>query len=235
MFYYTEALRESRAAGLEVFAGTEDNLYGRLARDPQLEQIFQEAMARRSRHSNGALVEHVRFSAYPRILDVGGGNGENLVTIGRRFPNVGGTLMDFPTVADRARLRFQAEGFVDRFTAEGRNFLAEEFPAGYSCVLMGHLTPIFSPETNRELFRKAYAALDPGGILCVYAPFVYDDETGPPDSALLSPYFLCTVNGQGRHYSVREVTTWMTEAGFLDLQRRQLTVADHVLIGRRPR
>lgn len=235
MFHYAEAVREARAAGLQVFGGTEDNLYGRIAHDPMLEETFHNAMAKRSHESNGALVQCVRFSEFPRVLDVGGGSGENLSTIARSHANVRGTLLDFPSVAERARQRFAQEGFQDRLEAEGRNFLQEEFPTGYSCVLMAHLTPIFSEATNRDLLRKAFAALVPGGLLCICAPFVDDDESGPLSSAILSPYFLCTVNGQGRHYSVKEVTAWVRESGFAELQGCALTPSDRVLVAIKPR
>ena len=234
MFHYEAAVKEARPAGLEVFEGTEDNLYGRLARQPKLEECFHTTMNLRSRVSNRLLVQRVRFNEFPRVLDVGGGAGENLSTIAGHHPSVTGTLLDFPTVADRARERFAAEGLQSRFEAVGKDFLKEEFPTGYSCVLMAHLTPIFSETTNRELLRKAFDALVPGGMICICAPFMNDDETGPLDSALLSPYFLCTVNGQGRHYSLKETKAWLQDAGFVQIDHCDLSWNDQVLVGIRP-
>jgi cyclopropane fatty-acyl-phospholipid synthase-like methyltransferase len=234
MFHYCEAIKECRAAGLEVFEGTEDNMYARIARRPDLEEVFHTMMSQRSRMTNRKLTERIRFSQYPRVLDVGGGAGENLSTIARHHRAVTGTLLDFPTVAERARERFAAEGLQARLEAVGKNFLVEDFPNGYSCVLMAHLTPIFSEATNRELFRKAYQALNPGGLLCINAPFMDDDETGPLESALLSPYFLCTVNGQGRHYSMKETKAWLADAGFTNIEHDELALQDKVLVALKP-
>lgn len=79
MFYYFESITQSRAAGLEVFKGDEDNLYAKLTHDPKVEQIFHEFMETRSRVTNAEFVELVKFSNFSQILDVGGGNGDETV------------------------------------------------------------------------------------------------------------------------------------------------------------
>src|SRR5262245_30907793 len=45
MFRFYDALKEKRNVGLEEFSGDEPTLYQRLARDPFLEKVFQDAMA----------------------------------------------------------------------------------------------------------------------------------------------------------------------------------------------
>jgi hypothetical protein len=234
MFHHTEAIKECRAAGLEEIEGTEDNLYARLAHNPRLEETFHKVMSSFSHLGNRALAERVRFAEFTPILDVGGGDGENLATIARAQPGITGTLLDFPTVAERARQRFAADGLDHCLSTIGKNFLAEEFPQGFGCVLMAHLTPIFSEATNRELLSKAFVALKPSGMLCIFAPFMDDDETGPMTSAMLSTYFLCTVNGQGRHYSMKETRRWIEDAGFVQIEQCILTAMDSVLIARKP-
>jgi hypothetical protein len=67
-------------------------------------------------------------------------------------------------------------------------------------------------------------------MLCIYAPFMNDRQTGPLQSALSSPYFLCTVNGEGRPYSWRETSAWLEEAGFVSITRVSLSPSEGGLL-----
>ena len=231
MFHYAEAVREGRAAGLSVFPGDEDNMYQRLAHDPPLQKLFHESMQARSRIANAEFLNRIDFSKFRRILDVGGGNGENILAVATRYASVQGTLFDFPPVAEMAARHFAAQGMGARLQARGGNIFEDDFPAGHDCVLFCHFTPIFSEATNRGLVKRAYAALEPGGMVCIFAPFMHDGETGPLQSAFSSPYFLCTVNGEGRHYSWRETSAWLGEAGFADITRVRLVADEGALLG----
>lgn len=235
MFLYETAIREGRPAGLDVFAGDGTNLYARLSADAELERIFHAGMATRAAEGSAALAASVRFDDFSPVLDVGGGTGHNLTAIAGRHPRVTGTLIDYPTVTGRAATTFAAAGLTDRLEARGVDFLAESFPSGYACVLLAHLTPIFAPAVNRRLLEQAWGALEPGGIVCVYGPLMDDTETGGLASAILSPYFLCVVNGQGRHYTRGETCEWLRLAGFEEIEHRQVSLNDHLVVGRKPR
>ena len=82
--------------------------------------------------------------------------------------------------------------------------------------------------------RKAYEVLEPGGLACIYAPFMDNYESGPLLSALASPYFLCTVNGKGRHYSRRETASWLEVAGFVNIIKAKLIRNEGVILGFKP-
>jgi cyclopropane fatty-acyl-phospholipid synthase-like methyltransferase len=234
MFYYFDSVTQCRAAGLDVFNGEEDNLYARLTHHPNLEKIFHEAMQARSKATNLEFVKLVRFSKFSRILDVGGGSGENLSTIAHYHPRATGTLLDFPSVAKIAAKRFRDEGLSNRFKAVGLDIFAEDFPKGHNCILFCHFTPIFSEKICRKLVRKAYEALESNGLVCIYTTLMRDDERGPLHSALLSPYFLCTVSGVGRHYSWKETRSWLQEAGFINITKAKLIRSDGVVLGFKP-
>lgn len=231
MFHYAEAVRQERPVGLQVFRGEEDNLYGRLAHDPGLQTVFHQAMRVRSRMTNAEFLDRVDFSGFKRVLDVGGGDGENILAIAKRHPDLQGTLFDFPPVAEMAARQFAEQGLHERLKALGGNIFEEDFPQGHDCVLFCHFTPNFSQAANRGLMKRAHVALEPGGMVCIYATFLNDRETGPFQAAMISPYFLCTLNGQGRHYSWREASSWLKEAGFADITRVRLPLDEGVLLG----
>ena len=234
MQYFTESLREGRAAGLRAFPGNEEILYGLLDRDPQLQKVFWEAMNLRTSRVNREFLKRIDFSGFDNILDVGGGDGKIVVAIAQRCPRPKMTLLDFPSVAEKANRRFAERGLTDRLQAVGSDILHDDFPPGQDCVLFCHIMGNLSPENNQSMLRRAYAALKPGGMVCAYSAFTNDSETGPLSSAMLSAYFLCTVSGQGRQYTRRETAEWLQAAGFDEITRVKLQFNHGVILGRKP-
>jgi trans-aconitate methyltransferase len=181
--------------------------------------------------SNPAFLDRVDFSRFNRILDVGGGDGKNLVQFAARWPGLGGTLFDFPAVALAAQKRFTEHGLSDRFKVHGGNVLEDAFPEGHDCMLFNRFTHTFALATNLRLLKRAYAALEPGGMVCLRSAFMNDKKTGPLRAVMPSPYFLCTVNGEGRVYSWAEMSACLEEAGFSLITRVPLLLGDGALLG----
>jgi SAM-dependent methyltransferase len=233
MHYLEESLRENRAAGLEALPGTGDNLYERIDGNADLQQVFYNMMNARTRVVNEFFVQLVDFSKFQRVLDVGGGDGQILEAIATRYPHLQGTLLEFPSVAEKANQRFASCGLSNRLQAVAVDILQDDYPGGHDCLLFCHVNGNHSPETNAKLLRRAFDALVPGGVICVYSAFMHDDATGPLSSALVSAYFFCTVTGEGRQYSWQEVETWLKSAGFVDVTRQWIVQNHGIILGRK--
>ena len=234
MQHFETALREARAAGLDAFPGDEDTLYGRIERDPELQAVFYAAMNARTRTINDLFLDRIDFSPIRRVLDVGGGDGEILMAIALRYPHLQGTLLEIPTVAAKAAERFAKHRLEARLEAVAADMLHDEYPTGHDCVLFCHVNGNHSPDTNRNLLRRAFAALTPGGLVGLYSAFMHDDASGPLSSAMLSAYFYCTISGQGRQYSWQESEIWLNDAGFTDITRTTIVQNHGVILGRKP-
>lgn len=231
MARFFEAAKAGANVGLAEFQGTENDLYGRLTHHPDLEKIFQDAMESISVQSNRMLAESVDFSRFRHVLDVGGGNGSNIIELARHHPSLRATVFDSPTVCRIARENILKAGFADRLgAAEGDAFL-DEFPAGVDVILFAHFMTIWSPEKNRTLLHKACRSLPAHGAAIVFNMMQRNDGTGPLSAAMGSPYFLTLATGEGMLYTWNEYAAWMKEAGFSRVLTHRL-VRDHgVVIG----
>jgi precorrin-6B methylase 2 len=179
-----------------------------------LERIFQEAMEAISVQANAMLRDHVDFSHVRSLVDVGGGNGTNVIEIARKYPHLKASVFDSETVCRLARDNFHRSGLGDRLSAIEGNCFADEFPRGTDCLLFAHFFTIWSESENRGLLEKAYRALPAGGSVIVFNMMQADEETGPLSAALGSPYFLTLATGKGMLYTWGEYETWLREAGF---------------------
>lgn len=228
LWWLLESVRAFRNVGLEEFPGTEPTLYQRLAHDPELERIFQDAMQELSVQANQGLVENLNLSEVRHLVDVGGGDGTNLIALAKRFPHLRGTVFDSPSVCEIARQHIAAQGLADRLDVVPGNCFSDPLPYG-DAYLFCHFFTIWSAAKDKALLKKCYAALPSGGRVILFNMMQEDDETGPLTAALGSPYFLAVATGEGMLYTWGEYESWMREVGFQNLFRKRLPL-DHGLI-----
>jgi hypothetical protein len=230
-----DAVRENRNVGLREFRGDEPTIYQRLAHYPELEQVFQEAMQELSVHANAALARFVDFSDVSHVVDVGGGDGTNLIALVHRWPHLRGTVFDSPTVCQIARRNIHASGLGDRLDVVVGDSFVDPLPTGADCMMFCHFFTIWSGQEDRQLLRKAYDALPAGGKVIVFNMMQRDDETGPLTAAIGSPYFLTLATGKGMLYPWHDYVTWMKEAGFVRVRTQRLPRDHGVVMGSKER
>lgn len=225
---YVRALRENRNTGLERFPGPGRTLYERLAAHPVLEKVFQDAMA--GMPSNRFLSEVLPLEGGEHLCDCGGGAGRNAVALCRKHPALRVTIFDHPTVCSKAQERALVEGLADRIATHTGNFLQDPFPAGIEAVLYSHIGSIFSAETNISVFRRACAALPPGGRLFIFNMVPRDDHSGPLSVTCGSVYFHALATGEGFMHSVPEYEAMLREAGFGRVESIRPLPVEHALV-----
>src|SRR6266542_5604697 len=92
-----------------------EKLYGMgvfdfLSRDPEKARIFDAAMTGVHGRETAAMLDAYDFSGIGVLADVGGGNGEVIASILKRYPAMRGILFDQPSVIERSRANLHAAG-----------------------------------------------------------------------------------------------------------------------------
>jgi L-tyrosine C(3)-methyltransferase len=233
MSHFADAIRANANVGLQEFPGTESTLYERLAHDERLERIFQDAMKSISVQANAMLVRSLDFRDAKYLVDVGGGNGTNIVAFARRFPHLRAAVFDSASVCELARSNIANEGLSDRLAVWPGDCFVDPFPREADAILFAHFFTIWSEERNRQLLRKCFDSLPPGGAVIIFNMMQRDTENGPLSAAMGSPYFLTLATGEGMLYTWREYSQWMRDAGFRSIERRALPRSHGLIIGRK--
>lgn len=229
MYWFHDSIKSNRNLGLNAFEGDEGTLYERLAHEPKLEKIFQDAMEAISVHANDVLSQYVDFSGVRHLVDVGGGNGTNVITLAAKYPSLRATVFDSPSVCKIAKDNIDRVGLSQRLGAIAGNCFNDALPSDADCFLFCHFFTIWSAAENRQLLKKAFEALPAGGRVVVFNMMQSDAEDGPLTAAWGSPYFLTLATGKGMMYCWKEYETWMKEAGFATVERLQLP-RDHGVV-----
>jgi SAM-dependent methyltransferase len=228
----------SPAILLEALHAGKPSVYGKAdpwaehEADPEKARRFTAAMHSISERPAAGLAEVVDFSGARRVLDVGGGSGALSLAIASAWPGVECVIWDLPVVCPIAREYAAAAGLADRVTAAPGDMFAEPFPAGFDVVLLSQILHDWSIERDRELVRKAHAALPPGGRLLLHEKLVDDDGTGPVANALVNLDMLVWTEGQ--QLTEAGLRTMLAAAGFGRIERSATAGYWSVVTGWKP-
>ena len=124
----------------------------------------------------------------------------------------------------------QAEGLSAAVEVVAGDYRRDPIGAGYDLVFLSAIIHSNSVEQNQLLFRKAAAALAPGGRLVVQDFLMEEDRSGPAQAALFALNMLVGTES-GDTYTESEVRTWMAEAGFHGMTRLDTPAGTNIVIG----
>jgi SAM-dependent methyltransferase len=149
-----------------------------------------------------------------KILDVAAGSGAWSLAFARAIPEARVTTVDFPEMAPITR------GFAGKFGVAARYDYLEgdlrqvDFGRDrYDLVILGHIIHSEGEKHGKELLRKSYEALRPGGKLLI-AEYVPNDARTGPAMPLLFGLNMLLQTEEGNVFTLREYRAWLKAAGF---------------------
>ena len=174
-------------------------------------------ISRPEHDANAALVD---VESPARLVDVAGGHGGFAMAMCRRHPELRATVLDLPPSAAVGRKIVAEQGFSDRVEFREGDVLELGLGENLDVVSVFNLIHHLPEERDRELVRMARAALRPGGAL------VIGDSARPEPGGRMSAHgavssLLFYAWSHSRNFSPSEVSAWMEDAGFEDVQVHQ--------------
>jgi hypothetical protein len=176
----------------------------------------------------GALfLEAVDLTGRRSLADIGGGPGTYSILACQRYPGLRATVFDLPATAAITREVIGQHGLTARIGVQEGSWETDEFGRGYDAALLSNVLHGAGSQAGMKL-RKAYAALEAGGLLAVQEFVLNDAKTGPLVPALF--------NVMVGAYSRAELAGEIEKAGFVDVQAagQDAAVGSLWLTARRP-
>jgi hypothetical protein len=130
------------------------------AEQPELAELFNQTMTSISKLTDACVVAGYDFSAYPTIVDVGGGHGPLLAAILAAAPASRGVLYDPPLVVASAPILLREHDVADRVRiAEGSFF--DSVPGGGDAYVLKNIMHDWPDEKAVQILRNVRAAAGP--------------------------------------------------------------------------
>jgi SAM-dependent methyltransferase len=200
--------------------------YGRdfwddLDADPGLRRSFDDQMAWRFRTQLRQIADGLDWSRFPRIVDVGGGDGNLLAAILRTHPTVRGEVLDFAPSVNAAADRFAAAGLTARTGVVAGSFF-DPLPTGADAYVLCDITHDWSDDHVRALFTRCREAVATHGTVVVIEAL-----RGLGSGTAMDLSMLMCFGGQER--TVEELAALATDCG-LRLQATTLVADDRTAL-----
>ena len=185
-----------------------------IAANPEQAKVFDEAMATFAPITAAAIAASYDFSAFRKLVDVGGGDGSLLIGILRAYPDLDGIVFDLPHAAEKARTKISTAGLQSRCEAIGGDFF-KEVPAGAHAYILKHVIHDWNDERAAAILRNVHRAMPPQARLLiaegVYPPRI--DESDMARGAATNDVNMLVCTG-GRQRSEAEFRSLLARAGF---------------------
>lgn len=173
-----------------------------------------------------AVLEAYDFRRHRTVMDVGGGLGAFLSTVGAAHSGLGLVLVDLPPVAALAEARFAAGPMKDRLRIEPRDMLRDPLPEGADLVTLVRVVHDHDDRAVRLLLSSIRRALAPGGTLLIAEPMAGIKGAEAMADAYFGFYLWAM--GRGAPRRPEELKVLLNEAGFQDV--RQLKTIEPLLV-----
>jgi len=181
--------------------------------DPEDQKAFIGAMHVVGRVHAAGIVRVINPGPARRLIDVGGASGTYTIAFLEASAAMAATLFDLPGVVEMGRARIAEAGLTDRVTIAAGDFHTDPLPPGHDLALLSAIIHMNSPEENRDLYRKTFSALVPGGRIVIRDHVMTPDRTAPGSGALFAVNMLVATPGGGT-YTFEEIKAGLEAAGF---------------------
>jgi ubiquinone/menaquinone biosynthesis C-methylase UbiE len=173
-------------------------------------KVFDAAMVGIHGRESAAVQSAYDFSSINTIVDIGGGNGSQLIALLQANPSMRGVLFDLPHVIERAKPNLAAAGLADRCELIAGSFF-DSVPAGADAYFMRHIIHDWDDEKSLTILRNCHRAMPAGGRVLVVESVI------PPGNEPFAGKFLDLVMlliPGGKERTADEYRTLFAQAGF---------------------
>jgi SAM-dependent methyltransferase len=181
---------------------------------PEYRRRFTWAMHHRTLETAPAIAGEINLRHARSLLDLGGGPGTYALAFLAKNPQLRATVCDREAALEVARKIAATHRAGRRLSYLALDFTKEPIPGTYDVVWYSNVLHIYSPEDNQAVFRRALAALAPGGRLIIQDAFLHDREGLYPAEATLFAVSMLLFTEGGNTYTVAETAMWLRSAGF---------------------
>jgi hypothetical protein len=172
-----------------------------------------------------ALLEHYDFSSAQTLVDVGGGGGGLALIITKACPHLQATVVELPEVTPITQKIVDEEEGAERVTILAADAASAPLTGSYDIAVLQRVLQVLSPEDARQVVCNTGAAINPGGTIYIVGQ-ILDDSRTSPISAVAANLTWINLYTAGESYTEYEHRIWLSEAGFVDIERANFFVAE---------
>lgn len=194
---------------------------------------FTAAMDCRGVFLAQAAAKVLNLATRASLLDIAGGSGIYACSFCAHFPQLRATVLEKPPVDRITAGAVAGRGFADRVAVVAGDMLSAPLPPGHDVHLFSNVLHDWDEPVVRQLLRKSFDALPPGGMVIIHDAHLNGEKSGPLHVAEYSVMLMHST--EGRCYGVGEISMYLSEAGFANVRFVPTAAARSVITAERGR
>lgn len=197
---------------------------------------FVESLFAMGYNAAKMLGEHLNISKTTTpisVLDLAAGSGVWGIALAQQSPKVTVGAVDWPQVLEVTKRVAQRHGVGDRLKTIPGDLLSVDFGTGHQIATLGHILHSEGVERSRQLLRKTFAALAPGGTIAIMEFVPNDERTGPPTALIFAVNMLVNTDA-GDTFTFPEISGWLREAGFVNARTLDVKSVSPLILANKP-
>ena len=181
------------------------------------------------------LVESVDLQSRRSLLDLGGGAASYSIALCAANPQLKAVVVDRKEPLSIARTLVDEGNLQDQITLLEGDFLEMELGMEYDVALISGIVLIKSEEDSRQLFKRAYDVLVPGGMVIIqdYMRIDHSPERNRLDT-FEDMYVLVAFDPGAGDREGDEVASWLEDVGFQNPKLIPLPTQLALVTGEKP-
>ncbi|WP_433261239.1 methyltransferase [Actinosynnema sp. CS-041913] len=228
--YAADTVRTGEPNGRRLRNGK--NFFEYLEQDaPEFASAFHKAMSELNDERAPRIADSFDFGRFPRIADIGGGQGRLLAAILRRYPDSRGVLFDIATAIATAPPVLEAQGVADRVELVAGSFF-DGVPSGVDAYVLKAVMHDWADDLCVGVLKRIREAIGPDPDARVLIIDGVLPTGNDPHYSKLMDIAMAVTNG-GRERTAHEWSTLLAEAGFETVAIHP-TVEPHGIVEGRP-
>jgi len=141
-------------------------------------------------------------------------------------------VVDLPSVIPITQELVSEAGMLDRINTVSAD-ICDRPPEGlYDVAVLRNFIQVISSNSARRAFHNISQALESGGVIMIWGRVLDNSRITPIESVLQNLVFLNQYD-DGQSYTELEYRDWLTESGFVDIQRRQQSGGHSIIIAKK--
>ncbi|MDQ1041660.1 hypothetical protein QFZ75_008162 [Streptomyces sp. V3I8] len=212
LFRAWEGLTESLRTGKPYIGWDSEDFFERLYEDIDERRSFIAAMDAWNTHIAAELAAGLDWTRHGTFVDVGGARGNLAATLLKAQPHLQGTVLDRPELAELFEEHMRRRGTTGRIGFTTGDFFNEPIPPA-DVLIFGHILHDWDDGQRETLVRRAFEAVEPGGVAIFYDRMI-DDDRRHHATGLLGCLNLLVVTPGGSEYTVADCRRYAADAGF---------------------
>ena len=168
-----------------------------------------------------------------RVLDLAAGSGIWGIALAQKSPRMRVTAIDWVGMIPTTKRITEKFGVRDHFDFVEGDLLQADFGNGYDIATLGHILHSEGEQRSRQLLKKTFGALKPGGTIAIGEWLVNDRRTEPTHALMFGVQMLVNTE-QGDTFSFNEIKNWLEKTGFKKVRKLEAPGPSPLILATKP-